>query len=105
LVKDKTNTAILGCIIEIICVAFALDTKSFWIVLVIVGFAGVFFIPQVPIILEFGCEIAFPIGEASSSGFLLAGGQLLGFLSVKFVLFRELVSFKYLMASIFGKSS
>ena len=51
--------------------------------LVAVCCAGIFFIPQIPIILEFGCELSFPIGEATSSGFLLAGGQLLGFLAVQ----------------------
>jgi hypothetical protein len=72
----------MGCTLEILCIAFALDTKTFWAIVIVVGFVGFFFIPQLPIILELGCELAYPIGEASSSGFLLAGGQLLGFLAV-----------------------
>lgn len=76
----------IGCTLEIACVAFALDTRTFWAIIIIVAFVGFFFIPQLPIILELGCELAYPIGEASSSGFLLAGGQLLGFLAVPTIL-------------------
>ena len=51
-------------------------------ILLVTAQLGFFFVPQIPMFLDFGCEIAFPIGEASSSGFLLAGGQLVGFLTV-----------------------
>jgi FLVCR family feline leukemia virus subgroup C receptor-related protein len=36
-------------------------------------------IPIIPIILQFSCELVFPVGEASSTGFLYASGQFLGF--------------------------
>jgi FLVCR family feline leukemia virus subgroup C receptor-related protein len=60
--KCINNKALVGCALEIVCTAFALDTKTFWAIIIIVGFTGFFFIPQVPIIMELGCELAFPIG-------------------------------------------
>ena len=68
--------------IQLVMLNFALDTRKLWVILVTISLLGFFLIPQVPIFLELGCELAFPIGEASSSGFLLAGGQLTGFVAV-----------------------
>lgn len=39
-----------------------------------------FLIPLVPIMLELGCELAFPVGEGSATGLLFAVGNLFGFL-------------------------
>lgn len=61
---------------------FTFGTHKVWVILLVTAQLGFFFVPQIPMFLDFGCEIAFPIGEASSSGFLLAGGQLVGFLTV-----------------------
>jgi FLVCR family feline leukemia virus subgroup C receptor-related protein len=99
--KLFNNVVLTGCALETVCVPFTLNTHSIWASIVIVALTGFFFIPQVPIILEFGCELAFPIGEASSSGFLLAGGQLLGFLAVLSYSFRGLASSKSWRAASF----
>lgn len=74
--------AMLGASVEMVCLMFTFNSHKLWLVYLITAQVGFFFIPQIPIFLDFGCEIAFPIGEASSSGFLLAGGQLTGFLTV-----------------------
>lgn len=39
-----------------------------------------FLIPLVPIMLELGCELVFPVGEGSAVGLLFAFGNLFGFL-------------------------
>lgn len=38
-----------------------------------------FLIPLVPIMLELGCELAFPVGEGAATGLLFAIGNLFGF--------------------------
>ena len=39
-----------------------------------------FLIPLVPIMLELGCELVFPVGEGSAVGLLFAVGNFGGFL-------------------------
>lgn len=39
-----------------------------------------FLIPLVPIMLELGCELVFPVGEGSAVGMLFAIGNFGGFL-------------------------
>jgi hypothetical protein len=38
--------------------------------------------PIIPLALELGCELTFPVGEAMSSGILMTSGQLVGILCV-----------------------
>ena len=38
-----------------------------------------FLIPLVPIMLELGCELVFPVGEGSDVGILFAIGNYVGF--------------------------
>ena len=38
-----------------------------------------FLIPLVPIMLELGCEIAFPVAEGTATGMLFAMGNFCGF--------------------------
>ena len=52
----------IGTIVELICLMFTFDTLHMWLVLLITALTGYFFIPQIPIFLEFGCELVFPIG-------------------------------------------
>lgn len=72
----------IGACIEMVCLLFTFNTHKLWLVFLITAQLGFFFVPQIPVFLDFGCEVAFPIGEASSSGYLIAGGQLGGFLTV-----------------------
>ena len=51
----------------------------FWIVIACIG---LFIYPIIPGSIELACEVVFPVGEALSTGFLLAGGQLFGSLLV-----------------------
>lgn len=78
----RDYSAMIGAMVEMLCFMFALGSHRVWLLLLTIGLTGYFFIPQIALFLELGCEVAFPIGEASSSGFLLAGGQLTGFLTV-----------------------
>lgn len=39
-----------------------------------------FLIPLVPIMLELGCELVFPVGEGTAVGLLFAFGNLFGFM-------------------------
>jgi|NOAtaT_7_FD_contig_41_303550_length_426_multi_1_in_0_out_0_1 FLVCR family feline leukemia virus subgroup C receptor-related protein len=40
---------------------------------------GFFLIPVIPIMLDFACELVYPIGDSHAMGILIAGGQLWGF--------------------------
>lgn len=39
---------------------------------------GIVFIPLMPLCMDYSCDTMFPIGEATISGFLITGGQILG---------------------------
>ena len=45
---------------------------------------GLFIVPLIPTMLEFACEIIFPVGEATSTGFLFAAAHLFGGLTDTF---------------------
>ena len=57
------------------------------------AFNSFFLIPLVPIMLELGCELAFPVGEGTAVGFLFAMGNFSGFVfgnfSIKYRLHIE----------------
>jgi FLVCR family feline leukemia virus subgroup C receptor-related protein len=57
-----------------------LETDSVVLVSLISAFNSLFLIPLVPIMLELGCELVFPVGEGTAVGFLFAMGNLSGFL-------------------------
>ncbi len=44
-------------------------------------FVGLFIVPLIPAMLEFSCEINFPIGEATTTGFIFAIAHVFGALS------------------------
>lgn len=56
-----------------------LETGSLFLASFASGYNSFFLIPLVPIMLEFGCELAFPVGEGTAAGMLFATGNLFGF--------------------------
>lgn len=56
-----------------------LETGSLALVSLISAFNSFFLIPLVPIMLELGCELIFPVGEGTAVGFLFAMGNFSGF--------------------------
>jgi hypothetical protein len=57
-----------------------LETDSLFWASFISAFNSFFLIPLVPIMLELGCELVFPVGEGSAVGLLFATGNFFGFL-------------------------
>lgn len=55
-------------------------THSLFLASFISAFNSFFLIPLVPIMLELGCELVFPVGEGSAVGLLFAVGNFGGFL-------------------------
>lgn len=55
-------------------------TDSLVVASFISAFNSFFLIPLVPIMLELGCELVFPVGEGSAVGLLFAVGNFGGFL-------------------------
>ena len=58
--------------------------------MIIISMQGIVFIPLMPLCMDYSCDTMFPIGEATISGFLITGGQILG------------VVFIFIAQSIFG---
>ena len=56
-----------------------LMTNSLAIVALISAINSFFLIPLVPIMLEMGCELVFPVGEGAAVGLLFAIGNFFGF--------------------------
>ena len=56
-----------------------LDTNSIVAGAIVSAYNSFFLIPLVPIMLELGCELAYPIGEGTAVGLLFAVGNLFGF--------------------------
>lgn len=56
-----------------------LETNSIFWASFASAYNSFFLIPLVPIMLELGCELAFPIGEGTATGMLFATGNLFGF--------------------------
>mgnify|MGYP001051428054 FL=1 len=62
---------------------------SFWFLAASAALLGFSMTPVLPISLELGVEITFPIGESISSGLLMASGQLVG--TVMIVIFSVML--------------
>jgi hypothetical protein len=50
--------------------------SRFWQLAVSAALLGFSMTPVLPISLELACEITFPVGESTSSGLLMANGQV-----------------------------
>ena len=70
----------LGSLVAIILFYPLLETGSLFLAGGISAFNSFFLIPLVPIMLELGCELAFPVGEGIAVGLLFAMGNFSGFL-------------------------
>ena len=57
-----------------------LNTNSLALVAFISALNSFFLIPLVPIMLEMGCELVFPVGEGAAVGLLFAIGNFSGFI-------------------------
>ena len=55
-------------------------TNSLLLVALISAINSFFLIPLVPIMLEMGCELVFPVGEGAAVGLLFAMGNFSGFI-------------------------
>lgn len=71
---------ILGSLFAIAIFYPLLMTEILAIASLISAFNSFFLIPLVPIMLELGCELVFPVGEGSAVGMLFAVGNFGGFL-------------------------
>ncbi|EWS72426.1 MFS transporter (macronuclear) [Tetrahymena thermophila SB210] len=63
-------------------VSAVLIIESFIVQLLGFFLYGFFSTPLIPLTLEFGCEITFPISESTSSGLIYMSGQLFGILQI-----------------------
>jgi hypothetical protein len=70
----------LGSLVAIALFYPLLETNSLLLSSLISAFNSFFLIPLVPIILELGCELIFPVGEGTAVGLLFAMGNFAGFL-------------------------
>eukprot|EP01114_Cavostelium_apophysatum_P015978 TRINITY_DN4470_c0_g1_i2.p1 TRINITY_DN4470_c0_g1~~TRINITY_DN4470_c0_g1_i2.p1 ORF type:complete len:481 (+),score=61.94 TRINITY_DN4470_c0_g1_i2:51-1493(+) len=58
--------------------ALTLKPDNFALIAVACSLIGLVMTPVLPISLELACEISYPIGEATPSGFMMVSGQIVG---------------------------
>ena len=68
----------IGSSLSLLSFALMLWTENFYIVVFTVFCVGLFMLPLIPAMLELACEICFPIGEATSTGFMYAIAHICG---------------------------
>jgi MFS transporter, FLVCR family, feline leukemia virus subgroup C receptor-related protein len=73
--------------ISIIGFMLLLMTENIFLLMISTFFCGFSICAFLPISIEYGCEIAFPVGEGSSAGFLQASVHLFGLIFVRFFYF------------------
>jgi hypothetical protein len=61
-----------GSIVALIIFMCLLPTELLGLVIPPVFLVGFFIVPLIPSMLEFSCETNFPIGEATTTGFIFA---------------------------------
>jgi len=59
-----------------------LKPGKFELIAVAVSLVGFTMTPVLPISLELGCEVCYPIGEATPTGFLMTSGQIVGIIMI-----------------------
>lgn len=69
---------LLGAL-AMLALTFSLYLEKLWILVLLTGLSGFSLYPIIPNIIELACEIVYPIGEASATGTLMAGGQIASF--------------------------
>lgn len=57
----------------------SLYLEKLWILILLTGLSAFSLYPIIPNIIELACEQVYPIGEASATGTLMAGGQIASF--------------------------
>lgn len=69
-----------GSLVAVILFYPLLMTENLVLASLISAINSFFLIPLVPIMLELGCELVFPVGEGSAVGLLFAIGNFGGFI-------------------------
>ena len=73
--------------VSVVGFMFMLMTENIFLLMISTFFLGFSICALLPISIEYGCEIAFPVGEGSAAGFLQASVHLFGLIFVRFFLF------------------
>lgn len=79
----RFRTVLLSCLAAgvlcfgVLIVCFYFEQIVF--TLIVVSLLGMALYPVVPNLIELACEIVFPIGEATATGFIFSMGQLMSF--------------------------
>eukprot|EP00743_Colponemidia_sp_Colp-15_P004645 GILK01005006.1.p1 GENE.GILK01005006.1~~GILK01005006.1.p1 ORF type:complete len:457 (-),score=72.14 GILK01005006.1:248-1618(-) len=88
-VVDKTHRyrhtlmiCFIGSSLAALAFAFLLHTQQIALVAISAALLGLFMTPVMPLSLELACEVTYPVGEATSAGFLLTGGQIVGVVEI-----------------------
>lgn len=68
-----------GAAAQMLLLYFSFQVGSLALVVLSGACVGFFILPVTPLILQLGCEVAFPVKEATVAGLLLAGAQVTGF--------------------------
>jgi hypothetical protein len=80
--KKKCKIFLVGAFTGFIMMWIGFETGWFWFVCISAGVNGLFIFPFLTTIMDFSSQATFPIGEATSGGSILFGGQTFGFLMI-----------------------
>jgi hypothetical protein len=82
---EKTHEFKKACLICTVLGFFGLGLftglsflENLYAEIIAVACIGIFTMPLLPLSLDLGCELSFPIGEALSTGILMTGGNFVG---------------------------
>lgn len=77
--KRWTIISSFGAAFWLLIQLISLELGSLVLLFVTAGFFGLFLYPFLTLISDFSAEVSFPVGEATATGTLLFGGQIVGF--------------------------
>lgn len=80
--KRKCQILLCGSFLAFALMWLGFELDSFWLICLSAALVGLNIFPFLTTILDFASQTTFPIGEATSGGSLLFGGQTFGFIMI-----------------------
>lgn len=80
--KRKCKILLCGSFVSFGLMWLGFELNSFWLICMSAGLVGMNIFPFLTTILDLASQTTFPIGEATSGGSLLFGGQTFGFVMI-----------------------
>lgn len=80
--KRKCQIFLITSFISFALLWIGFESRYSWVIYISAAILGLSIFPFLTTIIDFSAQTAFPIGEATSGGTLLFGGQTFGFIMI-----------------------